>query len=65
MTTDRWSEGMLVKVLSEAAGKNHMNWFFTAWAWAPGVVELIFQLEMTLRTMTAFLDIGKPGAVVH
>lgn len=48
MTTDRWSEGMLVKVLSEAAGKNHMNWFSGAWAWAPGVVELIFQLEMTL-----------------
>lgn len=32
---------------------------------APGEVELIFHLEITLPTMTAFLDAGKSGAVVH
>lgn len=65
MAADRWSEQVLVKVLSQAARKKHMNRFFNGWAWAPGVAQLTFQLEMTLPTMTAFLDAGKPGAVVH
>lgn len=42
-----------------------MDWFFHGWAWAPGVVELIFQVEMTLPTMTAFFDTGESRAVVH
>lgn len=31
----------------------------------PGVVKLIFQVEMTLPTMTAFFDTGELRAVVY
>lgn len=36
--------------LGDQLGKPTTNWFFSGWTWAPGVVELIFQLEMTLPT---------------
>lgn len=64
--TDCRSEWVFEKICLEALwGETPWTGSSVAGPGPPGVVKLIFQVEMTLPTMTAFFDTGELRAVVY